>query len=198
MSDAVQQPLKARIAAGDQLLGTWVKTPSPMVCEVLGATALDMVCLDAEHAPFDRLVQDQCLHALNAAQMPALVRVPSASSEYTVAMGDTDWYLRGLYKFTGSRANDLVANADIGGIGLFDVFTGLRSENWELSLWAKNVFDKEARTRIRQEEAVPVVEISRDPVTNAIQRGRTSIPSGYRRVSVVPERVIGLTAKYDF
>ena len=70
MSDS----LKLRIAAGEPLVGTWVKTPSPMVCEVLGATELDLVCLDAEHSPFDRLVQDQCLHALRAAGMPALVR----------------------------------------------------------------------------------------------------------------------------
>ena len=78
MSDS----LKLRIAAGEPLVGTWVKTPSPMVCEVLGATELDLVCLDAEHSPFDRLVQDQCLHALRAAGMPALVRVPAANHEY--------------------------------------------------------------------------------------------------------------------
>ena len=74
--------LKARIAAGDQLVGTFVKTPSAMVCEVLGKTPLDMVCLDAEHSPFDRLVQDQCLYALRSEGMPSLVRVPSASHEH--------------------------------------------------------------------------------------------------------------------
>jgi 2-keto-3-deoxy-L-rhamnonate aldolase RhmA len=52
-----------------------------MVCEVLGGTDLDLVCIDAEHSPFDRLVQDQCLHALQAASMPALVRVPAARHE---------------------------------------------------------------------------------------------------------------------
>lgn len=78
----VSTTLKARITAGEQLVGTWVKTPSPMICEVLGSTALDMVCLDAEHSPFDRLVQDQCLLALRAQQMPVLVRLPSTSPEY--------------------------------------------------------------------------------------------------------------------
>ena len=73
---------KSRLASGESLLGTFVKTPSPIVCEVLGKTELDVVCLDAEHAPFDRLVQDQCLHALGAAQLPALVRVPSGSPEH--------------------------------------------------------------------------------------------------------------------
>lgn len=77
-------PLKARIAAKEQLVGTFVKTPSPIVCEVLGKTELDLVCLDAEHSPFDRLVQDQCLFALRSEGMASLVRLPSAAPEYTL------------------------------------------------------------------------------------------------------------------
>ncbi|MEH6590545.1 MAG: aldolase/citrate lyase family protein [Halioglobus sp.] len=76
--------LKSRLASRDPMVGTFVKTPSPMLCEVLGNTALDLVCLDAEHSPFDRLVQDQCLYALRNEGMPALVRVPSAAPEYTL------------------------------------------------------------------------------------------------------------------
>jgi 2-keto-3-deoxy-L-rhamnonate aldolase RhmA len=55
-----------------------------MLCEVLGGTELDMVCLDAEHSPFDRLCLDQCIQSLRATSMPALVRVPSAAPEYTL------------------------------------------------------------------------------------------------------------------
>lgn len=76
--------LKARLAAAELLVGTFVKTPSPMVCEVLGASALDLVCLDAEHAPFDRLQLDQCLLALRAAAKPVVVRLPSAAPEHTL------------------------------------------------------------------------------------------------------------------
>lgn len=78
------QSLKARIAAREQLVGTFVKTPSAMLSEVLGKTALDLVCIDAEHSPFDRMVQDQCLYALHNESMPALVRVPSAAPEHTL------------------------------------------------------------------------------------------------------------------
>lgn len=74
--------LKSKLAAGSPLVGTFIKTPSPMVCEVLGKTELDLVCLDAEHSPFDRLVQDQCLQVLQANDMPSLVRVPTASPEH--------------------------------------------------------------------------------------------------------------------
>lgn len=73
---------KQRLAAGEQLLGTFIKTPSPMLCEVLASTELDALCIDAEHAPFDRLVQDQCIHAIRGQGMASLVRVPSAAPEH--------------------------------------------------------------------------------------------------------------------
>lgn len=63
---------------GERLVGTFVKTPSPIVAEVLGQTRLDCVCLDAEHAPFDRLALDQMIAHLRVADMPTLVRVPAA------------------------------------------------------------------------------------------------------------------------
>ena len=76
--------LKQRIANGDTLLGTWVKTPSPMVCEVLADTELDLLCLDAEHSPFDRTTLDLCLGILDAKSIPTLVRVPSSAPEHTL------------------------------------------------------------------------------------------------------------------
>jgi len=75
------EAFRSRLRNRDPLVGTFVKTPSATVCEVLGLTALDAVCLDAEHAPFERSVLDHCLLALRAAGKPALVRVPSAAPE---------------------------------------------------------------------------------------------------------------------
>lgn len=74
--------LKQRLAAGDLLVGTFIKTPSPIVVEVLGLSALDCLCLDAEHAPFDRSAIDGCVMAARAAGMDVLVRVPSAAPEH--------------------------------------------------------------------------------------------------------------------
>ena len=55
--------LKARLAAGEIIVGTFLKTPSPILVEVLSMTALDCLCLDAEHAPFDRVAIDGCIMA---------------------------------------------------------------------------------------------------------------------------------------
>ena len=63
-------------------MGTFVKTPSPIVVEVLGRTTLHCLCLDAEHAPFDRATLDTCVFAARAAGMDVLVRVPSGSPEH--------------------------------------------------------------------------------------------------------------------
>ena len=73
---------RQRLLSGEVLTGTFVKTPSPIICEVVGLTSLDTVCLDAEHAPFGRMELDGCIAALRAAGMPGLVRVAANSPEY--------------------------------------------------------------------------------------------------------------------
>lgn len=80
--NTTEKNFKARLTSGETLLGSFVKTPAPLVCEVLGQTELDVICLDAEHAPFGRMEIDGCLHALRSAHMPSLVRVPSGTPEH--------------------------------------------------------------------------------------------------------------------
>ena len=70
--------LRERLQAGDLLVGTWVKTPHPHVAEVLALSALDLLVLDAEHAPFDRAALDLCILAARAGGKPVLVRPASA------------------------------------------------------------------------------------------------------------------------
>ena len=67
------------LSAGDVAIGTFVKTDSPQVIEVLGTTALDFAVIDAEHAPFDRQSLDRMLLAGRAAGLALLVRVPDFS-----------------------------------------------------------------------------------------------------------------------
>ena len=74
--------LKQRLAAGERIVGTFIKTPSPIIVEVFGLSELDCLCLDAEHAPFDRIAIDGCALAARAAGMDLLVRVPVASPEH--------------------------------------------------------------------------------------------------------------------
>jgi staphyloferrin B biosynthesis citrate synthase len=73
--------LKARIAAGDALLGTFLKTPHPHIVEVLGSAELDLLCIDAEHAPFDRRDIDLCIMAARASNLPVVVRTAASAPE---------------------------------------------------------------------------------------------------------------------
>jgi len=70
--------LRARMRAGELLAGTFQKTPSHDVLEVLAMSGLDFVCLDAEHASFGRQQLDACLAVARAREFPTLVRSPSA------------------------------------------------------------------------------------------------------------------------
>lgn len=74
---------KSRLASGAPLLGTFVKTPHPHVVEVLASTGLDCLCLDAEHAPFDRRDLDAGIMAARAGGMPVLVR-PASSAAHEI------------------------------------------------------------------------------------------------------------------
>ena len=73
---------RQKLLSGECLIGTFVKTPSMMVAEVLASTDLDTVCFDAEHSPFDRRDIDGCLLAFRALQKPSLVRVASSSPDH--------------------------------------------------------------------------------------------------------------------
>lgn len=57
-------------------IGTFIKTVSPHVVEILGTTTLDFGVLDAEHAPFDRATLDIMMLAGRAANLPLFVRIP--------------------------------------------------------------------------------------------------------------------------
>ena len=71
---------RKRLRAGEPQIGTFVKTPSSIIADVLGYSDLDVVCIDTEHAPFGRLELDLCIGAFRAADKPSLVRIADDSS----------------------------------------------------------------------------------------------------------------------
>jgi 4-hydroxy-2-oxoheptanedioate aldolase len=70
--------LRARIEAGEALAGTFLDLGSPLAAEIAAAAGFDWLVLDLEHGAGGR---EATLGQLQAARTPALVRVPSASSE---------------------------------------------------------------------------------------------------------------------
>lgn len=65
-----------RLVARTPLLGTFLKTPNPIIVEVIALSGFDFAVIDGEHAPFDRTSIDLMLLAGQAANLPLIVRVP--------------------------------------------------------------------------------------------------------------------------
>lgn len=59
------------------LLGTFIKTPHHHNTEVLSKLGFATLCLDAEHAPFDRGDLDACILAGKANQQHIIIRIPN-------------------------------------------------------------------------------------------------------------------------
>lgn len=70
---------RCRLIAREPIIGTFVKTPSSIVAEVLSLSKLDVFCIDTEHAPFGRLELDQCIATFRAADRPCIVRIADDS-----------------------------------------------------------------------------------------------------------------------
>lgn len=107
--------LKADLRARKPLIGTFLKTPSAMVCEVLGRSDLDLVCIDAEHSPFDRGDINDCALALTHVGKPSLVRVPANRPEHI--LNALDCGATGVlvpHVITGEDAQALAGNSHFG------------------------------------------------------------------------------------
>ena len=82
LTSTSRRTLKARLAARELIVGTFIQTPAASVVEVLALSALDCLCLDAEHGPFDRGSLAVCILAARAGNMETIVRVPSSAPEH--------------------------------------------------------------------------------------------------------------------
>lgn len=68
--------------------GTFIKTPHPVIAEILGEAGLDFALVDAEHAPFDRASVDLMIMGGRAGGLPLLVRTPDASPSFIMSVLD--------------------------------------------------------------------------------------------------------------
>ena len=114
----------------------------------------------------------------------------SLQSEYYLPFGDNEWYIRGLYKYTDDRDNT-DASAGLGitratfeDHHIVNLYTGFRSSDltWDVALWAKNLFDSDE----------VIYEQGPDQYDIAASGG------SYTQSNIQEERVIGLTARYNF
>ena len=75
MKKAESLRLKARIRAGETVLGAFVFIPSPAVVEILAEAGFDFVILDQEHSPKNYETVENMIRAAEARGISVLVRV---------------------------------------------------------------------------------------------------------------------------
>ena len=188
-------PLKARLRARELVVGAFVKTPSPIVVEVLALSALDCVCLDAEHAPFDRSALDSCILAARAGGMDVLVRVPTGAPEHVLNAldcGATGVVVPHVQSVAEAEAVVRAAHYGRGGRG----YAGSsRAAAYATTPMAKYKADSAARTvvvaQIEDPEAVEAVEaIAGVAGVDALFVGRVDLTIAYGAESLDDERVV--------
>lgn len=143
--------LKQQLRDQTPLIGTFLKTPSAMVCEVLGRSDLDLVCIDAEHSPFDRGDINDCVLALQHVGKPSLVRVPANRPEHI--LNALDCGATGVlvpHVITGEDAAALARNAHFG------TGRGYAGSSRAAGYGARNMAEHKARSA---EETVVIAQI---------------------------------------
>ena len=101
-----------RVTGAGIRCGTFIKTGSPQIVEVLGLSGLDFAVVDAEHAPFDRNLMDLMMLAGRAANLPLMVRIPDKSAATILQVLDLGAHgLLVPHVNSAEEARGVVANA---------------------------------------------------------------------------------------
>jgi iron complex outermembrane receptor protein len=102
----------------------------------------------------------------------------SINSEYSIPFDRVEGYGRILYTYTGER------DSDIDGVDPYNIvnlYLGVREEQWNVELFATNLFDEEELRAGGGTETTPLVRRE---------------PTGYGQRFLVPGRRIGISASY--
>ena len=75
---AAPVPLRARLAAGERLVGTFSLVPAVEIIEIVAVAGFDFVICDMEHGPYDLGSLRHALLAARARSLPVVVRVRDA------------------------------------------------------------------------------------------------------------------------
>ena len=139
---------RERLTNGEPLIGTFLKTPSAIVAEILSYSELDVFCIDTEHAPFGRLETDHCLAAFRAADKPSLVRVADDSTtEIRNALDSGATGILVPHVTSAEQASAIVAAAHFGDGGR-GYAGSTRAADYTTKPMADHLADSGARTTV--------------------------------------------------
>lgn len=85
---ASYQDFRRRLKAREQVVGTFVKTPTTHATEILGLLGFDFVVLDQEHAPLGHAALDMMILGARASNIAGIVRVGDPSDANILSVLD--------------------------------------------------------------------------------------------------------------
>lgn len=103
--------LKTSVTKREPLVGTFIAIPSPTAVELCAQAGLDFICIDAEHAPIDRLLQEALIQAADTWHLKAMVRVPENRPEHIASALDSGAAGIIVPRVESARAAQAVAEA---------------------------------------------------------------------------------------
>lgn len=74
-------PLKARLAACELTIGSWITLAHPSIAEIMGRVGFDWIVIDAEHSVIGVDEVQRLIQALDAVGCPAIVRLTSNNAD---------------------------------------------------------------------------------------------------------------------
>jgi 2-keto-3-deoxy-L-rhamnonate aldolase RhmA len=150
---------RAAALGAQPMMGSFLKTPSAIVCEVLALSQLACVCIDAEHAPFGPMEIDACVAALRAGDMPSLVRVRSGTAGEI--LGVLDAGASGVivpHVISGAQAGAAARAAHYGSAGGRGYAGSSRAARYTTKSMAAHLADSAATIVIAQIEDVEALD----------------------------------------
>lgn len=165
---------KEKAASGARLAGTFVKTPSSEVIEILALAEIDFICLDAEHSAFGRRELDWSLALARALQLSALVRLSHAAPQAALQV------------------------LDAGAAGIVVPHVRSAAEAAEIARWAH--FGREGRgyagsTRAGGFTTIPMPQVLARAAAETLVIAQIEDPSGLDEVEAIA-RVDGIDALF--
>jgi 2-keto-3-deoxy-L-rhamnonate aldolase RhmA len=201
--------LKNKLTTKQPIIGTFIKTPHFHNTEVLAHTSLDVLCLDAEHAPFDRADLDKCVLAAKSQQKSVIIRVPNTESSSILNALDIGAdgvvlphilnaeHAREVVKkcFYGPEGRGYAGSTRFAGYTTKKLPENLKSNANQTCVIAQ-IEDLEAVNNIDeicQVEGIDCIFIGRMDLTVALEQTNASHPD----VMAAVEKVVDATNKYN-
>ena len=84
-----ENPLKARLEAGETVVGSFHPIPAPGIVELYGLVGFDFVIVDAEHGPSSVETLEAQVRAADAVDLPVVVRIAENTPQNILRHLDT-------------------------------------------------------------------------------------------------------------